>query len=167
MTNFEFIAHWIATTRKGWMLLKVMEFICFVVGVLIAIWAVYMIETRFFPVIKGWQLDYVARAGDTYTLSGSMHKTRVCELISTNVLSVPKTPLAPRVLLYKISPQDIDGGNAPTGHMQWGPWTMQIPQSFLSRRDEIAFIEVVGIHRCHAWWNQETYYGRITMEQLP
>lgn len=136
-------------------------------GALVALWIIWNVEVRWFPVITNWNLTSVERSGDRYTMSGSMMKGRSCELLATNVLAVPKVALAPRVLLYRIDPQDIDGGNAPTGFSQWGPWTMDIPRSFLRHRDEIAYIEVVGIHRCHAFWNQETLYGTIQMEQLP
>lgn len=163
----EFLAHTITTSKRGWLMLRLIEYVCFFIGVVIAVWSTYIIETRFFPVIKDWKLDTVIRQKDTYTLSGSMFKDRTCELISTNVMAVPKMHLAPRVLLYKIDPNDIDGGNAPVGHTTWGPWTMDIPQAFLKHRDEISFIEVVGMHRCHAFWVQETIYGTIRMEQLP
>jgi hypothetical protein len=125
------------------------------------------IETRFFPVVEHWDLQTIERAGDHYILNGKLNKVRACEMVATTVMAVPKIPLAPKVLLYRISPDELAGAQIPTGVTEWGPWRMKIPEAFLQHRDKIDYIEIVGIHRCHAFWLQETVYGRVSVERLP
>lgn len=127
----------------------------------------HKVETWLFPVVRNWDLQLVERIDDSYILKGTMNKVRACELIATNVMAVPKNPVYPRVLLYRVRPDEIDGGNAPTGFSQWGPWAMKIPKAFSDLRSQIDYIEVVGTHRCHAFWVQETLYGRVSLERLP
>jgi hypothetical protein len=158
---------WLSTTKMGTLTLWFVESIAFGLGALVMMFILYHGETRLFPVITDWKINPVIRQGDTYVLEGTMNKTRSCTLIATNVMAVPKMALAPRVLLYRIKPTEIDGGNIPTGSSTWGPWTMNIPKAFLDNRDKIAWIDVIGQHRCHGFWDQETYYGRVEMEQLP
>ncbi len=163
----EYFALWLLETKRGRLLIWTLERAAMAVGALITLWCLYQIETRFMPVITKWQINPVVRDGDRYHLSGTMTKARACELVSTSVLAVPKLPFAPRVLLYQIKPNEIDGGNIPTGSTTWGPWTMNIPKAFIEHRHEIAYIEIVGSHKCHAMWTQETLYGAVQMEQLP
>ncbi len=158
---------WLSTTKMGTLTLWFVESMAFGLGALVMMFILYHGETSLFPVITDWKINPVIRQGDTYVLEGTMSKARSCTLIATNVMAVPKVPLAPRVLLYRIKPTEIDGGNIPTGSSTWGPWTMKIPQAFVEHRNEIAWIDVIGHHRCHGFWDQETYYGRVAMELLP
>lgn len=158
---------WLTGTRLGAVALRVLESMAFAAGALMMGFVLYHGERMFFPVIREWKLNPVVRNGDTYLLSGTMVKTRPCTLVATSVMAVPKVPLAPRVLLYQIKPTEIDGGNVPTGASTWGPWAMAIPKAFLDHRDKIAWIDIFGHHRCHGFWDQETYYGRVEMGELP
>ncbi len=164
---FEHLLLWLVATKRGRIVIWLLERGAFAIGALITLWCIYQIETRFMPVITKWSINPVIRVADDYILSGTMNKTRPCELVSTSVLAVPNIPLAPRVLLRQIKPGEIDGGNIPTGVSTWGPWTMHIPEAFVKNRDKIAYIEIVGSHRCHALWTQETLYGTVRVEQLP
>lgn len=49
----------------------------------------------------------------------------------------------------------------------WVPWEVKIPKTLIKYKDEIAGIEVVGRHRCHALWVQETLYGFVPIERVP
>ncbi len=158
---------WLSTTKRGALALWLLEAVSFGVGALVMMFVMYHVEYRMFPVITNWTIGPVVRQNDTYIFEGTMIKNRSCTLIATNVMAVPKVPLAPRVLLYRIKPTEIDGGNIPTGISTWGPWAMKIPQAFIEHRNEIAWIDVIGQHRCHGLWDQETYYGRVEMSQLP
>jgi hypothetical protein len=158
---------WLSTTRMGTLTLWLVESIAFGLGALVMMFIMYQAETRLFPVIRDWRLNPVVRQGDLYILQGTMVKTRPCTLLATSIMAVPKIALAPRVTLYQIKPTEIDGGQLPTGASTWGPWQMHIPKAFLENRDKIAWIDVIGHHRCHGFWDQETYYGRVNMEQLP
>lgn len=167
MTAGEFIAHWIMCSRNGRLILKGLEAAAFVLGMVIMGWVLYMVETRFFPVVTGWKLEYIEKRDGQYHMGGVLRKERACELIATDVMAVPKMPLLPRQSIYRIKPFEFPGAQVATGYTQWGPWDMDIPAAFTKHRDQIAFIEVVGIHRCHAFWMQETVYGRIRTEDLP
>ncbi|MBS4019962.1 MAG: hypothetical protein KGZ68_17205 [Dechloromonas sp.] len=160
-------AEWLLETTPGRVALRFLELCAFTVGALLMLWVVYMAETRFAPVIEDWKLEYIERQDGHYVLGGTLVKTRACELISTSVMAVPKQPLAPRVLVYQIKPDELVGGNAPTGFSTWGPWRVEIPKALLTHREHISFLEVVGHHRCHGLWTQETLYGRVFSDRLP
>ncbi len=158
---------WLSTTRRGSAVLWLMDSLSFAVGAMIMGFIAFQAETRWSPVITHWQINPIERVGSTYTLSGTMVKARPCTLLATSIMAVPKVQFAPRVTLYQIKPEEIDGGQLPTGAATWGPWTMNIPKAFIDNRDKIAWIDVIGHHRCHGFWDQETYYGRVEMSQLP
>jgi hypothetical protein len=167
MSLSEFTAHWIMASRNGRMILKMLEMAAFFVGMLMMGFIFYMVETRFMPIITGWELQYIQRDGDKYHMGGVLRKERACELVATEVMAVPKMPLMPRQTVYRIKPHDFNGAQVPTGYHMWGPWDVQVPAVFNTNRGDIAFLEVVGIHRCHAFWLQQTLYGRIRMEEMP
>ncbi len=160
-------ATWLLETKSGRTALWVIERLAWLLGALVTLWVVYMVETRFIPVIDKWSLDYIERHDDYYLMGGRLHKQRACELIATSIMAVPTQRFAPRILIYQIKPHELNGGNAPTGYSTWGPWRLAIPQAFLDQREHISFLEVVGHHRCHGFWTQETLYGRVSVETLP
>lgn len=137
-----------------------------ILGFFLTLWVIYNLETRFYPVITNWKLEYVERHGDAYRVGGVLTKTRACELLSTSVMAVTKDP-GPRQLIYQLKAHEVLGGNAPTGTTTWGPWDMPIPAALLASRDKIDRLEIVGTHRCHALWQQETVYGSVSVETLP
>jgi len=159
--------HWLTHTSIGKLVHKLLNFVAFVIGVLFTLFIIYNVEVRLFLVITFWELEYIQKDGNKYTIGGELHKARPCELASTSVMAVPKMPFAPRVLIYQIKPSELLGGNAPTGNSTWGPWTIDIPDALIKYKDDIAFLEVVGTHKCHALWQQETTYGRVQMSRLP
>jgi hypothetical protein len=166
-TRFGHASSWLLGCARGRIILWWLERAAFAVGVLVTGWILYGVEHHFFPVIRDWQMTYIHKVDGRYVLGGSLVKSRACELISTSIMAVPKVPLAPRQLVYQIKPAEILGGNAPTGFTTWGPWEMAIPKPLLQQRDQISFLEIVGHHRCHAMWTQETVYGTVPIERLP
>ena len=160
-------ATWLLETKTGRIALWCIERLAFAVGALLMLWVVYMSETRFFPVVTDWKLEYVEREDGHYILGGVLEKQRACELLATSIMAVPNQRFAPRVLIYQIKPNEINGGDTPTGYTTWGPWRLEIPKVFLEHRDKISFLEVIGHHRCHGFWSQETLYGRVSAEMLP
>ncbi len=173
MTSYQYMSHteklvqWLMHTRRGAVMLWIIERTAFLLGMCAAAFITWNIESRMFPVITDWTINPVVREADRYVLSGTLNKNRACTLIATSIMAVPKAPLIPRITLYQIKPNEIDGGNVPTGASTWGPWVMDIPKAFIENRDKIAWIEIIGHHRCHGLWDQETNYGSIRMDQLP
>jgi hypothetical protein len=161
------LANWLSWTYRGQIALWAMERLAFVIGMFIALFGVYTVENKFFPVISNWQLEYITRENNTYTMGGVMRKDRACELLHTSVMAVPKIPVAPRVLVYQVQANEIIGAGGPVGMFTWGPWTVKVPDTLMGKLDWIESIEVVGHHRCHALWTQETVYGRVPVERLP
>jgi len=162
-----FIAHWLTSTRRGAVALKFLEALCFAFGFLVAGWCVYMIETRFMPVITEWRLLEITRTAGFYDIHGVYRKERGCELVGTDIVAVPKMPLAPRIAIHQIKPYDFPGAQAPIGYTTWGPWSVKVPAALDTHREQISSIEVIGVHRCHAFWLQQTIYGRIRIEDMP
>lgn len=159
--------HWLEDTVPGKLVHRFLNFCAFVFGVFFTLFVLYSAETKLFPVITFWDLEYIYKKDNKFVLGGELHKARACELVSTSVMAVPKMAFAPRVLIYQLKPQELLGGNAPTGNSTWGPWTVDIPEALVKYRDDIAFLEVVGTHRCHGLWQQETTYGIVHMDRLP
>lgn len=159
---------WLWETRHGVIVRHSLKLFAPAIGFLVSLWLIYQTEARFFPVISEWRLEYAERSGpQMVTVGGSFKKTRACELVATTVLAVPKNPITPRQTPFTIPPDSIIGGNVPTGHSTWGPWEFKIPAMYLTHKDHISHLLVVGHHRCHALWIQETVYGHILPSELP
>lgn len=167
MSRLDRVAYWLGWTYRGQIVFWVIERLAFGLGVVLMALALQAVERRFFPVITDWSLDYITREANRYTMGGTMRKDRACELLHTSVMAIPKVPLAPRVLVYQVNPNEILGAGGPVGDFTWGPWTVRVPEALMGRLDWIDAIEVVGHHRCHALWTQETVYGRVPVERLP
>jgi hypothetical protein len=167
MTRTDRFAYWLTWTFRGQVMLWVLERVAFLLGALLTGWGVYTAERLFLPVITGWTVDRIELNAGHLVLAGKMHKTRPCELIATSVMAVPKKPLEPRVLIYQVKPDEILGGNAPVGIVSWGPWRVAVPEKLIEHKQDISFLEIVGHHRCHAAWQQETLYGRVDIKRLP
>lgn len=161
------LADWMTTTRRGYLCLWALERIAFAIGALLTLLVLFLIETRIFPVVTHWSVDYIVKQDGRYVVGGVLHKARACELISTTVMAVPKDGKLPRTAMYQVKPSDVLGGNVPTGTSTWGPWEIPIPKSFLTQRQHIAYLEVIGTHRCHLAWSQESSYGIISIDRLP
>lgn len=153
-------------SAHGRFLLAVARGLAMVFGAAIAGSIIYFADTRLYPVIEHWTLQAAVREGDTLTISGHMYKGRACEHLSTYIVALPTNRLHPRKTIYRIDPNEITGGQMPTGHYEWGPWSMILPASALTGNGWRSF-EVIGLHRCHAFWTHQTVYGRVPVEMLP
>jgi hypothetical protein len=164
---FDSFVAWLMKDAKGKVALWFIERIAFFIGATVWLWIVYTVEIRFFPVITHWSVDYIHKEGNHYVAGGVMTKERQCELLSVNIMAVPKVPLVPRTLIHQVKPETVLGGNMPVGKSTWGPWRMPIPPTLTENLDRISHFDVVGVHQCHAFWEQESLYGRIEIKQLP
>lgn len=154
-------------SKLGRLLVSLAQFFAPFAGFVVVMFLTWNVETRFFPVITGWTINKVEVVDGQFLLGGTIRKDRTCDLIATSVVAVMKQSAAPRMLIFQIKPGDLLGGNAPTGLSTWGPWYVKIPKELTSNRDRIERLEVVGQHRCHALWHQETVYGSILMKDIP
>lgn len=168
MSTFERYSHMLMLAPNGRHILRWLEALAFVIGAALMLVVVYMADTRLFPVVTDWRLDYIEREGDAYRVGGALRKTRPCELVITEVMAVPTSPLQPRRSIYRVKPYHMTGASVSTGYHAWGPWSIRIPALLeTAKREQFAYIEVVGVHRCHGLWLHETVYGHIRMEDLP
>lgn len=153
--------------RVGRIIMKVAQLFAPFVGFAVSLFFAWNIETRMFPVITAWTINPIIETPDGLVLSGTIKKSRACDLVATSVVAIPKNPVYPSRLIFQIKPDDILGGNVPTGHSTWGPWVVKMPAELAKHRTEVDSLEVIGQHRCHMLWSQETVYGRIPMENIP
>ncbi len=158
---------WLFETRTGRIARWLLRFSATVVGFMGALFIIQQTETRFFPVVTQWKLNSIEQVDDTYVVQGEMVTARSCEHLSTSIMAVPNVPLVPRVMLHQIKPGEIIGGHSPVGFGTWGPWAMHIPPAFAANRDKIDRIEIIGHHRCHLLWAQDTVYGSIPVGRIP
>lgn len=129
-------------------------------GMLVALWLIWNVETRFFPVVKDFKVTSLVKTDDGYVAVGELSKVRSCEFLGLTIYAhrndVPKLLLAQ----YKT---DIFGSNVGTGYQSWGPLTIHFPPAFGSYNH----LEVQATHRCHALWLQTTEYTNIQIKDLP
>ena len=151
---------WFCTeTRLGRAMVSLIYFMAQVMGVFIAFFVIYQVEMRLFPVVSQFQITVLNKTINTVAVNGTYVKSRPCELLITNVIGV--SPTGPALLLHQIRPAD-DGANLPTGKTRWGPYEFSYPTDWSGTTN----IQVVGVHRCHALWSQQTVYASFPVEQF-
>ncbi len=151
---------WFCTeTRLGRALVALVYLLAQIVGVFAAFFVIYQVEMRWFPVVSDFQIRDLQKTPDSVTVKGTYTKARPCELLITNVIGV--SPVGPALLLHQVRPAD-DGANLPTGKARWGPYTFTKPADWAGT----THIQVIGVHRCHALWSQQTVYASFPVEQF-
>jgi len=158
---------WLWDTAWGRVIRKAISVLAPPLAFFLTFWMIQQTEQRFFPVVTQWSLDYIERHGDHFEMGGRLFKDRPCELMNTLVVGVPKNPLVPRVVVYHVDPNEMLGADVPTGPHTWGPWDVRIPKTLGQYKNDLAGLEVVGRHRCHALWLQETVYGFVSIDRVP
>ena len=153
-------------TRMGRFLWAVAGMVMWFTGMFGMLFVLWSIETRWFPVITDFKIHRLELVADAYVMEGSFRKHRPCEMLVTNVLAVPRQPLAPSHLVHQLK-TDVIGGNAPTGLTTWGPLSVPFPAKVFEHIDKIDRVEVRGTHRCHPLWNIETVYASLDPKELP
>lgn len=131
-----------------------------VFGLLLSLWLIYNIETRFFPVVNQFSVASIERSTDGYTAHGELTKTRTCEFLGLTMYAIKRD--APKYLAGQFK-KEIFGSDVGTGRQSWGPWTMQFP----AKVTDYERIEIQGTHRCHALWLQTTTYYTLDLKDLP
>ncbi len=132
-------------------------------GIALGLLATYQLEMAFWPVVTNFQVASIAKAPGGYVVTGSYHKRRSCELISTSLLAVnAAAPDAPAQLLHQLKHQDA-GANLPVGPVAWGPYTFSAPASF----GPATHIKAISLHRCHALWLHQSHYTTLPVSALP
>lgn len=129
-------------------------------GLLVALWLIWNVETRFFPVVTDFRVSSITKSEAGYTATGELKKSRSCEFLGLTIYA--HRPDAPKLLLSQFK-KDIFGSDVGTGHQTWGPWTFKFPEQVI----EYEHLEIQGAHRCHALWLQTTEYTNIQIEELP
>lgn len=129
-------------------------------GMLLSLWLIWNIETRFFPVVDGFKVNSVVKTNAGYTAFGELNKARSCEFLGLTIYAHSNGQ--PKMLLAQFK-KDIFGSDVGTGHQTWGPWTVNFPPQIAAYEH----LEIQGTHRCHALWLQTTVYTRIPMKELP
>jgi hypothetical protein len=127
------------------------------IGALIAFFAIYQTEVRFFPVVTNFKIEVLQKEIGDYVVSGTYKKQRPCEFVATNIIAVG--PNIPATLIHQVKLTDI-GANISTGLIQWGPYRIPEPKSFNGMTE----VRIIGVHRCHVFWSQETVYGVFPIE---
>ena len=122
---------------------------------------IYFVERRFLPVVEDWHVTSIRAVPGAIEVSGSFRKLRDCELVQTNVILLRGQ--SPALVLAQIDGEAGygPGTNVPEGHIQWGPMRLPAPPHLLRAMDDYDVIKVVGRHRCHLLWPQETIYGYV------
>lgn len=129
-------------------------------GFLVTFWVIYNVETRFFPVVKDFHVDYVVKDPDGgFTAGGALLKARPCEFLGLTIYGVRGEEPKLIVGQYK---KDIFGADVGHGFQSWGPWSMRLPGALMSMDK----LQVMGTHRCHALWVQTSVYTEINIKEL-
>lgn len=131
-----------------------------VFGFVVALWIIWNVETRFYPVVTDFHVSSIVKTDGGYTAYGELRKTRSCEFLGLTIYAHREN--APKLLVAQYK-KDIFGSDVGTGHQTWGPWTANLPAA-VSRFDHL---EIQGTHRCHALWLQTTEYANMAIKELP
>lgn len=129
------------------------------VGAALMFVTLWFIETTYFPVVKDFKVDYVTRHGNTFTAGGTLDKSRACEFVGLTLYGTKDGQ--PKMLLTQYK-KDIFGADVGQGKQTWGPWSVQFPSEMI----EMDKLEVMGSHRCHAFWMQTTIYTKFDVKKL-
>lgn len=129
-------------------------------GMLLSLWLIYNVETRFFPVVTDFTVSSITKSADGYTAYGELNKSRTCEFLGLTIYA--HRPGAPKLLLAQYK-KDIFGSDVGAGRQTWGPWTMQLPEKIRAYEH----LEIQGTHRCHALWLQNSRYIDFDIRSLP
>ena len=129
-------------------------------GLLVALWIIWNVETRFFPVVTDFKVSVIERSPAGYTAYGELVKSRSCEFLGLTIYA--NKPDAPKLVVAQFK-KDIFGSDVGTGHQTWGPWTTNLPPKIA----EYEYLEIQGTHRCHALWLQTSEYVNFPIKDLP
>lgn len=167
-TNLERLALWFAHTRRGRVVLWVGERALMALAAAATLLAFATVEDSFMPVVSGWRLDYVQRdpGAGHYVVGGVLFKRRSCEHIVTSVVAVMRDRSQASVMVAQVRDDQVVGGSSPVGYGAWGPLVVRVPAEVSAILPRVDHLLVVGTHRCHALWQQETVYGRVPVEVL-
>ena len=153
---------WFCTqTKFGRVLLALAQMMSPAVGAVLVLWIIYNVEMLAAPVVRDFQVTRIERVDGFYLASGTYYKKRSCELVITNIIGLPVDPKQPSVLVYQVMATDA-GSNLPVGSVKWGPYKIPAPAGV----EQLDHVDIIGIHRCHALWNQSTHYATLTLAQL-
>lgn len=129
-------------------------------GLLVSLWIIWNVETRFFPVVQDFKVNSIVKSEAGYTAMGELKKSRSCEFLGLTIYA--HRPGEPKMLLAQFK-KDIFGSDVGTGHQSWGPWTVRFP----AKVSEYEYLEIQGTHRCHALWLQTSEYINLPIKELP
>lgn len=153
---------WFCTqTKLGRVLLALAQMMSPAIGAVLVLWIIYNVEILLAPVVSDFKVTQVERVNGVYQVSGSYYKRRSCELVITNIIGLPADPKQPSTLVYQVMAGEA-GSNLPVGSVKWGPYKIPAPANV----EMLDHVDIIGIHRCHALWNQSTHYATIPMAAL-
>jgi hypothetical protein len=140
-------------------LVKIAHFFLQCVGAILMFGFLWFTETTFFPVVKDFKILNLTQNGSLYTVSGTLNKTRACEFVGLTLYAVKGDE--PKILLTQYK-KDVFGADVGNGKQTWGPWSVELPSLMLNASE----IQILGTHRCHAFWLQTTEYARLDLKTL-
>lgn len=129
-------------------------------GLVLAVWLSWNIETRFMPVVTDFKLTDVVFSPRGLTVRGTIVKARDCELVNMTIAKIRDGH--PALVLDKNS-VDLFVPDSSTGLTQWGPVNIPVDLATVDPTDKIS---VVALHRCHGLWLQRTEYSTLLWQEL-
>ena len=130
-------------------------------GLFVSLWIIYNVDTRFFPVVTNFKVEYIRKEPDGgFTAGGTLVKAKACEFLGLTIYGTK--PGMPKLLVAQFK-EDIFGSDVGAGHQSWGPWTMKLPHALRDMQQ----LEIMGTHRCNGMWVQNTVYANLEVKDLP
>ena len=131
-----------------------------VFGFFLALWLIWNVETRFFPVVTDFRVSNIIHTAEGYMAYGELRKARSCEFLGLTIYA--HSDGKPKLVVAQFK-KDIFGSDVGTGHQSWGPWTAVLPPAIT----KYEHLQVQGTHRCHALWMQTSEYISMPIKDLP
>lgn len=107
------------------------------------------IESKFFPVIAGFNITHIKERDDGIEIRGMMNKVRECNNASMSAYVKTSTSSAPVPVNYML--EDNAPENRAAIHQSWGPWVIFIPETYDS-----ADVRLFTTHTCHVFYDTST-----------
>lgn len=140
---------------------RALSLLMIVSGIIMSLWTIYNIDTRFFPVVRDFKVEYIRKEPDGgFTAGGTLVKSKPCEFLGLTIYGVKNG--TPKLLVAQFK-KDIFGSDVGQGYQSWGPWTVRLPPALL----EMDQMEIMGTHRCNGMWVQSTVYTTFDLKALP
>lgn len=133
------------------------------IGLIAGVFIAHHVDTRYFPPIENFTIEAKIIPPMSLNVRGSLVWARDCEFKYVRMYATAEQK--PSIMLAELDRASVTK-NAPTdvgiGVQPWGPFTS--PIGFQLR--EYDYVEIIGMFRCHALWQQTQQLAKLSIKEM-